>query len=381
MRLLHLSDLHLGKRVNEISMIEDQEYVINQIMRIIDEQKTEGVIIAGDVYDRKDPSTEAVQLFDDFLVRLAKKNQKVFIISGNHDSAERIAFAGRLLKANDIYISPVYDGRVEPIVMEDSYGVINFYLLPFVKPVHVKRFYAESEEINDYTDAIRVAVEQMNIDESARNVLIMHQFVVGAERSDSEEISVGGLDDVNSEVVNMFDYVALGHIHRPQKIQNKEHIRYCGTPLKYSFSEAAHNKVALVVDIKEKGQLQIEEIPLIPLRDMYRIIGSYDEITARDYYDGREFKNGYLEVTLTDENDIPEAIGRLRAIYPNIMRLKYDNTRTRTDSSVGVTERVEEKSQYELFSELFLLQNGKDFSDEQSEYVQSMIEKVWGGDR
>ena len=380
MKLLHISDLHLGKRVNEYSMIEDQEFIIKQILKIIDEQMTDGVIIAGDVYDRKDPSTEAIQLFDEFLVGLHKKNQKIFIISGNHDSAEKIAFAGRLLIDNDIFISPVYNGYIEPVTMEDEYGKLNFYLLPFVKPVHVKRYSDKADEINNYTDAIRVVVDDMDIDSSQRNILVMHQFVTGAQRSDSEEISVGGLDEVSADVIGMFDYVALGHIHGPQKIAQKDNIRYCGTPLKYSFSEMNHKKAALIINVKEKGNIEYEEIPFIPLRDMYSIEGTYDVITSKSFYDGKPFKNGYLEIVLKDETEVPEAMNRLRVIYPYIMKLRYDNTRTRTQSNVGAAQNVEEKSQFELFSELFILQNGVNFSEKQSEYVTAMIEKVWGGD-
>lgn len=373
---MHLSDLHIGKRVNEFPMLEDQKYILKQILRIIDEEKTDGVMIAGDVYDRKEPSTEAVQLFDEFLVQLAKLNQKVFIISGNHDSAERLSYAGRLLSEKDIYISPVYHGEIAPIKMEDAYGEINFYLLPFVKPVNVRQYF-EDEEIANYTDAIRTIIDNLNIDTEKRNVLLMHQFVTGASLCDSEEHSVGGLDDVNVETVEAFDYVALGHIHGPQKI-GRETIRYCGTPLKYSFSEENHKKSVTIVELKEKGKVSVDKIPLVPMRDMKTITGTYEEITARSYYEGEEFKDWYLHIILKEDDDVPEALGRLRAIYPNIMKMNYDNQRTRSLGTVCADEQVKEKTPFELFSELYTMQNGVEMSKEQAEYLQSMIVKIWG---
>ena len=236
MRFIHLSDLHIGKRVNEFPMLEDQEFILTKILNIIDEQKPDGVIIAGDVYDKSVPSAEAVELFDDFLVRLSKRDMKVFVISGNHDSAERIAFGGRLMDKSGIYMSPVYNGKIEPVALSDEFGDVNIYMLPFVKPSNVRRFFPESE-ITSYTDAVKVAIDSMNIDTAKRNILITHQFVTGATRTESEDVSVGGTDNVDVSVFDSFDYVALGHIHRSQKC-GSEYIRYSGTPLKYSFSEA-----------------------------------------------------------------------------------------------------------------------------------------------
>ncbi|MBQ2159762.1 MAG: exonuclease SbcCD subunit D, partial [Oscillospiraceae bacterium] len=215
MKLIHLSDLHLGKRVNEFSMTEDQEYILKRILNVIDAESPDGVLIAGDVYDKSVPSAEAVALFDEFLVRLAARGLKVFVISGNHDSPERIAFGSRIMEKGGVYLSPVYNGKVEPIRLEDDFGEVDLYLLPFVKPAHVRR-YREDAGIQTYTDAVRCAVEDMQIDPSKRNVLVTHQFVTGASRSDSEERSVGGSDNVDAEVFGAFDYVALGHIHSPQ---------------------------------------------------------------------------------------------------------------------------------------------------------------------
>ena len=283
MKILHLSDLHLGKRVNEFSMIEDQEYILTKIIHIIDEQAPEVILIAGDVYDKAVPSAEAVELFDNFLVRLSKRNLKVFVISGNHDSAERIAFGGRLMDKSGIYMSPVYNGIIEPITLTDEFGNVKFYMLPFVKPSNVRRF-CPDQEVTTYTEAVKAAIENMKIDSSERNILITHQFVTGAMRTESEDISVGGTDSVDASVFEGFDYVALGHIHRAQKC-GSEYVRYSGTPLKYSFSEANDVKSVTMIDMKEKGNIELSFMPLTPKRDLVEIKGSYNELTLKSFYE------------------------------------------------------------------------------------------------
>ena len=379
MKFIHLSDLHLGKRVNEFSMLEDQSYILTKIINIMDEQKPDGVIIAGDVYDKSVPSAEAVELFDDFLVRLSKRGLKVFVISGNHDSAERIAFGGRLMNKSGIYMSPVYDGKVEPITLTDAFGDLTVYMLPFVKPSNVRRFYPD-EEITSYTDAVKVAVDSMNIDTSKRNLLITHQFVTGAQRTESEEISVGGTDNVDASVFEHFDYVALGHIHRAQKC-GSEYIRYSGTPLKYSFSEAKDEKNVTVLELKEKGNLSLDFIPLLPKRDMVEIKGSYEELTLKSFWENTSYNEDYIHVTLTDEEDIPDVLTKLRVIYKNIMKLDYDNKRTRTANQINGAEGVKEKTPLEHFSEFYQLQNGQPLSDEQSAFVSNIIEQLWEGEQ
>lgn len=375
MKLIHLSDLHLGKRVNEFSMLEDQQFILTKIINIIDEQKPDGVIIAGDVYDKSVPSAEAVELFDDFLVRLSKRDLKVFVISGNHDSAERIAFGGRLMNKSGIYMSPVYNGKVEPITINDEWGEINVYMLPFVKPTNVRRYYPESEIVT-YTDAVKTAVDGMNIDASKRNILVTHQFVTGALRTESEDISVGGTDNVDASVFADFDYVALGHIHRSQSCTSN-FIRYSGTPLKYSFSEVGDNKSVTVVTIKAKGDITLDFISLTPKRDMVEIKGSYEELTLKSFWENTTYNEDYMHITLTDEEDVPDALARLRVIYKNIMKLDYDNKRTRTINQINGAENVKEKSPFEHFSEFYELQNGQPLSNEQSELVKSIIEQIW----
>ena len=378
MKLIHLSDLHIGKRVNEVSMIEEQEYILNQILEAIDAEQPGAVLIAGDVYDKSVPSAEAVTLFDDFLCRLAEKEQQVFIISGNHDSAERLAFGGRLMEEKGIHLSPVYDGNITPITLTDDHGDIHFWLPPFLKPAHVKRFYPD-EGIESYTDACRVAVEKMGIDPAQRNVILVHQFVTGSSTCDSEEISVGSTDNVDAEVFADFDYVALGHIHGPQNI-GSERIRYCGTPLKYSFSEAKHQKSITVVELGKKGSFQLRTIPLTPLHDLREICGSYDEVTVKSFYENTAVED-YLHITLTDEEDVPEAMARLRVIYPNLMKLTYDNARTRSNAVIDGAVDVQKKSPLQLFGELYEQQNNQPMSEMQSDFMRELIESIWEGEK
>ena len=374
MKLIHLSDLHIGKRVNEVSMIEEQAY----ILAAIDAETPGAVLISGDVYDKSIPSAEAVTLFDDFLCRLAEKQQQVFIISGNHDSAERLAFGGRLMEDKGIHLSPVYNGNIAPITLTDEYGPVHFWLLPFLKPAHVKRFYPD-DGIESYTDACRVAVEKMGIDVSERNVILVHQFVTGCSTCDSEEISVGGTDNVDAEVFSGFDYVALGHIHGPQNI-GSERIRYCGTPLKYSFSEAKHQKSITVVELGEKGSFDLRTIPLTPLHDLREIRGSYDQVTAKSFYENTAVED-YLHITLTDEEDVPEAMARLRVIYPNLMKLTYDNARTRSNAVIDGAVDVRKKSPLQLFGELYEQQNNQPMSEVQNDFMRELIESIWEGEK
>lgn len=374
MKIMHLSDLHIGKKVNEYSMLQDQIYILKEILHIIDDEKVETVIIAGDVYDRSLPPNEALELFDEFLYQLSSRNVNVFVISGNHDSPERISYGGRMMTENKIFLSPVYDGNVKPITLNDDYGEVNFYLLPFVRPADIRRYFPD-ENIENYTDAVKVAIDNMNVDFNERNILVTHQFVTGAELSESEDIIVGGTDNVSGEVFDGFDYVALGHIHREQTV-GKDNIRYCGTPLKYSFSEAKNIKSVTILDFNDKGNIEYSKIPLTPLRDMREIRGTYYELTLKSNYESTNTED-YLHITLTDEEDIPDAIGKLRSIYPNIMKLDYDNLRTRGSGTVDAIENIESKSPFELFADLFKQQNNQDMSEEQEEIMRNLIDKIW----
>ena len=379
MKFLHISDLHLGKRVNEFSMTEDQKYILKQILYIGDQEQTDGVLLAGDIYDKPVPSAEAVQIFDWFLTGLADRGMKVFAVSGNHDSPERVAFGAQLMQGRGVYLSPVYEGDITGIPLQDQYGELSVYLLPFVKPALVRHALENEPEARipeSYQDAVRIAVERMKIDVKKRNLLVAHQFVTGAGRCDSEEASVGGLDNVDGAVFDDFDYVALGHIHSPQSV-GRESIRYCGTPLKYSFSEAEQIKSVTVVEMGEKGNVRISTVPLVPLRDMRKIRGTYLEVTAKSFY--RDFdREDYLQVTLTDEEDVPDALQKLRIIYPNLMRLAYDNSRTRQDREVEAALAVEQKSELELLGEFYELQNNQPMSGEQAAFAEALIRELKG---
>jgi len=378
MKLIHLSDLHIGKRLNEYSMLEDQAYILRQIIKIIDSESPECVIIAGDVYDKSVPSAESVALFDDFLTRLSERRLQVFVISGNHDSPERIAFGARLMDISGIHMSKVYAGKTEPYILRDSYGDVNVYMLPFIKPAHVKQY--TEEPVESYTDAMRIAISEMDPDHSKRNILVTHQFVTGAATSDSEELSVGGSDNVDASVFEGFDYVALGHIHRPQNCSS-ERVRYCGTPLKYSFSEANDVKSVSVVELAEKGSLSVRTVPLTPLRDMVEIRGSYNEIMNKSYYDNTDYRDAYTHITLTDEEDIPDVMGKLRTVYKNIMKLDYDNTRTRQNRVIESDSDIENKTPFELFPDFYELRNNQPMNELQSKYIAELIGEVWEGEK
>lgn len=375
MKLIHLSDLHLGKRVNEFSMAEDQQHILEEILRIIGEEQPKGVLIAGDVYDKSVPAAETVKALDDFLVRLSRMGTRVFLISGNHDSPERVAFGGRLMEESGIHLAPVYDGRVTPIPLEDDHGTVNIYLLSFLKPAIARRFFPEAE-IESYTDALAAAIGAMDIDPGVRNVLVAHQYVTGADRCESEETSVGGLDNVDAAVFEPFDYVALGHLHRPQRV-GRDTVRYCGTPLKYSFSEIRDRKSVTVVELEEKGDVRVRTVPLTPLREMAELRGRYEELTLRDFYEGKGLRDCYVHIILTDEEDIPGAMSRLRVIYPYLMKLDYDNRRTRAGGIMGGTEERERLSPMELLEEFFEKQNGRRMGEEQRTLARELMERVW----
>ncbi|MBQ2752781.1 MAG: exonuclease SbcCD subunit D [Firmicutes bacterium] len=374
MKFIHLSDLHIGKRVNDFSMLEDQKYILEKIADIVKEEKADAVIIAGDIYDKSVPPAEAVRVFDDFLNTLTESVKSVYMINGNHDSAERVAFGARQMEKGGVFIAPVFDGEMKRYTEKDEYGNINLYLLPYIKPVNVRPFFEEGVVTDTYS-AVKAVIDKTSIDKSERNIIVSHQFITGAERSESEEVYVGGSDNVKAEVFDDFDYVALGHLHRPQHIARKE-VRYCGTPLKYSFSEADHNKSVTVVEMKEKGNIEIKTIPLVPLRDMRRLKGTYEYLTEKKNYEGTNVED-YLHITLLDEEEVYDAIGRLRSIYPNIMRIDYENRRTSADNDIGTVDVGSSKSAIELFEELFRLQNNRDFTDSQRELCAEIIEEIW----
>lgn len=375
MKLFHLSDLHIGKRVNEFSMIEDQKYILKRILDLAEEEKPDGIILAGDIYDKQIPSAEAVQVFDEFITRLAGRAIPVFIISGNHDSAERLAFGGRLLNSRGIYLSPVYDGSVTKIPLKDQYGTVWIHLLPFIRPSTVRHvFENEADLVTDVQTAAETVIRHMEIDLKDRNILVAHQFVTGASRCESEDVQVGGLDNIDAAVFTPFDYTALGHIHSPQNV-GTDRIRYCGTPLKYSFSEVDQEKSITVVELEKKGTVRTSLLPLKPLRDMRKLRGTYLELTDRSFYRDMN-REDYIQVTLTDEDDVPDGLQKLRVIYPNIMQLLYDNQRTKTTQEVDAAQAVEKKTEMELFYEFYELQNNQPMTKQQKDFAEQLIREI-----
>lgn len=375
MKLFHLSDLHIGKRVNEFSMIEDQKYILKRILDLAEEEKPDGIILAGDIYDKQIPSAEAVQVFDEFITRLAGRAIPVFIISGNHDSAERLAFGGRLLNSRGIYLSPVYDGSVTKIPLKDQYGTVWIHLLPFIRPSTVRHvFENEADLVTDVQTAAETVIRHMEIDLKDRNILVAHQFVTGASRCESEDVQVGGLDNIDAAVFTPFDYTALGHIHSPQNV-GTDRVRYCGTPLKYSFSEVDQEKSITVVELEKKGTVRTSLLPLKPLRDMRKLRGTYLELTDRSFYRDMN-REDYIQVTLTDEDDVPDGLQKLRVIYPNIMQLLYDNQRTKTTQEVDAARAVEKKTEMELFYEFYELQNNQPMTKQQKDFAEQLIREI-----
>lgn len=377
MKFIHISDLHLGKRLYEFSMLEDQVHILNQIIEIIDGEKPDGVLIAGDVYDKQVPPVEAVQLFDDFLVKLAQRRLEVFVISGNHDSPERIAFGSRIMNASGIHMSPVYDGDITPFTMTDEHGNVNIYMLPFVRPADVRRFCDEDvrESIKTETDAVKTAISKMSVNPAERNIIVSHQAIKGAARSGSEEVVIGNLREIDASAFDAFDYAALGHFHAPQNC-GSEKIRYCGTPLKYSLSELKGKKSVTVVELLEKGNLQCKTVELTPLHELVELRGTYEELTKKSFYDNTTWQEDYTHIILTDEDEIPDVLGKLRVIYHRLLKPDYDNKRTQSDAEIIGAKTVEKKSPLELFEELYEMQNNQSMSDEQLEFVKKMIEET-----
>lgn len=376
MKFLHLADLHLGKRYNELSLIDDQKYILDEILKIAANEQPDGLIIAGDIYDKSVPSAEAVELLNDFLNGLAALKIQVFMVSGNHDSPERIAFGESFMGQSGVHISPVYDGSLKRVTLTDEYGEVNVYLLPFIKPATVRRFF-ENETIDSYTAAVKAVLGRAELDNVARNILVAHQFVTGSVSSGSEEFNVGDIGNVDASVFDGFDYVALGHVHGAQNVAG-ERVRYSGTPLVYSLSEAKSQKSVTVVELKEKGDLNLSEIPLKPVRGVVEIRGTYEQLTKRAYYENTTLPNDLVHVVLTDEEEVPDALGKLRIIYPFVMSLRYDNRRTREQARLQLDDGVPARTPFELFSALFKAQNNAEMSGEQSEFVRGLIEKVWG---
>lgn len=380
MKLMHLSDLHLGKRLNEFSLLEDQSFILQQLVELVRSEQPDCVLLAGDIYDKPVPPAEAVTLFDDFLNKLAQLTT-VCVTSGNHDSAERLAFGAQLMREGGVHFCGLYTGEPQCVTLQDAYGSVHIYLLPFLKPAHVRHCLppTEAEQVTTYHEALRCAVERLHINAAERNVLVAHQFVTGAQTAGSEAVNVGGVDNIGAEVFAAFDYTALGHIHKAQNV-GSERVRYSGTPLKYSFAEWQQEKSVTLVELGEKGSVSVTALPLAPLRDLRKLRGSYEELMSREFYDelpkdSDGLLRDFYHLTLTDEEDVPDAVQKLRSVYKNLLQLEYDNKRTRTDNAIEGAERVVEKSPLELMEEFYQLQNNQALSEKQRAYLQGLLEK------
>ena len=380
MKLMHLSDLHLGKRLNEFSLLEDQSFILQQLVELVRSEQPDCVLLAGDIYDKPVPPAEAVTLFDDFLNKLAQLTT-VCVTSGNHDSAERLAFGAQLMREGGVHFCGLYTGEPQCVTLQDAYGSVHIYLLPFLKPAHVRHCLppTEVEQVTTYHEALRCAVERLHINAAERNVLVAHQFVTGAQTAGSEAVNVGGVDNIGADVFADFDYTALGHIHKAQNV-GSERVRYSGTPLKYSFAEWQQEKSVTLVELGEKGRVSVTALPLAPLRDLRKLRGSYEELMSKDFYDelpkdSDGLLRDFYHLTLTDEEDVPDAVQKLRSVYKNLLQLEYDNKRTRTDNAIEGAERVVEKSLLELMEEFYQLQNNQALSEKQRAYLQGLLEK------
>ena len=374
MKIAHISDLHLGKQLYSFSLTEDQEYILNKIVSVIKEQKVEVLLIAGDIFDKNVASLDGIKLFRKFLNDLVKNQIAVMIISGNHDSPERLTFGAEFMKSHKLYFSKVYDGTIEPVILQDEYGPVNFYLLPFIRPAEVKHFFPD-EQIKSYEDAVKLAVKNLNIDKAQRNIILSHQAIINAQTCDSEESIIGGLDTISADIYNDFDYCALGHIHTPQKI--RDNVIYCGSPLKYSTSEMKKDKSMPIIELGEKGKIEINYEPLIPLRDIREIKAKFYEIiemAKKDPYN----KEDYINIILTDENETMDALSTLRESYPNIIHLSYENSSTQNTANLDDIVFDNKTSPLELFEDFFENRGGRQLTSEEKDFMQNLIEKIWG---
>ena len=374
MKIMHLGDLHIGKTVCGYSMLDDQRYILDQIIDIAKSQSVSTVLIAGDVYDRSVPPVEGTALLEDFLTRLSDMGLKVLIISGNHDSAERLSFGSPLMKSNGIFIAKKYSGTVEKVTLSDEHGDIDFYLLPFIYPAIVREHFPNTE-IKTYNDAVKAVISSINLNKENRSVIISHQFVTGALVSDSEQVSVGGIDEVSAEIYSDFDYAALGHIHRPQKMASN--LYYSGSILKYSLSEANFDKSVPIITLEEKGNTKIEFVPLRPLRDVREIKGKYEELMSPDYYNSIK-TDDYIFACLTDEIPVPDAAAKLRSVYPYIMNISYDNITTQHIADVELKAEARlETDPLTLINDFYTSVMNKDMSEEQRKLILSLTEEIW----
>lgn len=375
MKFAHLADLHIGKRLYEYSLIDNQRDILNIIVGLIKKYNVDGVVISGDIYDKSVPPIDAVEIMDEFLSALTELDIFIIIIGGNHDSVARLSFGSRILEKSRVFISPSFNGNIEKVELSDEFGDINFYLLPYIRPINVKRVYDDFSGDN-FTEALKFVMDKINPDKSLRNVLVSHQFVTGAQKSDSEELYVGGSENVDYTLFDDFDYVALGHLHMPQNV-GRETVRYAGTPLKYSFSEISHKKSMTIVDMKEKGNVEIQEIPLVSAWELIELRGSLNELISNPITSSVD-KKSFVKITLTDEVLKNDALDILKNFYPYIVSIGYDNSMTRDNNIVQSTKVLKEQDPQQIVEELFVQQNNREMNAVERELINKLVKKVWG---
>ena len=385
MKFFHLSDLHIGKQLHRYNLKEDQQVILKEVITYAKELRPDAIVIAGDIYDKSVPSAEAVNVFDEFLTDLSEITPEIpiLIISGNHDSPDRLKYASEILKRHHIYLAGNVPERpeehIEKVTLHDAYGEVDFYLLPFMKPAYVRNIFVD-ETPETYLDAVREIIKREKIDyKDKRNVLVSHQFYVGEkaespETCDSEVFSVGGIDNVDIGSVKEFDYVALGHLHGAQCI-GKPEIRYCGTLLKYSVSESTQNKSLTVVTLKAKGEKpEIENYPLHPLRDVRKKKGTLDEIIKEAQ---ETEKDDYISITLTDEIDPYKPKEQLERIFSHILEIRVDNQRTRTKLK-EMDEELVMKDPFTSFAEFYKEMQGREMNGEEETIMKEIFDKAKG---
>lgn len=376
MRFFHIADLHIGKTLNNYSLLEDQQYILSQILQLAQTHKPDAVVIAGDVYDRSVPSEQAVRLFDQFINELNALDITVAAIAGNHDSHTRLGAGSRIMQKAGVHICGDFNGLPAKITLEGKQGPVDFHLLPYISPLHARRYYPDAQ-INCYNDGLKTVMEHVQLQKDRPNVLVAHQFVISGttspEISDSELRSVGGLDEVDAGLFSGFNYVALGHLHKPQKM-GSGNVYYSGSPLKYSFSERGHKKSLNMVDISA-DVAEINQLELTPLRDLRQITGTIEDILENSKQELPNSKQDYLKIILTNSLEVPDAAGKLRSVYPNLMEINYSNTRTQ-NSAYGEDEpKLEGKTPEQLFAEFYTLQNGEPPAQEQMEILRELLEQ------
>lgn len=380
MKFIHTSDLHIGRRLGEFSLIDDQRAALEQLLALIRTEKPDALMLSGDIYDKTVPSSEAVALFDDFLTSAAELTQ-ILMISGNHDSPERIAFGGRLMEKSGVHVCGVYDGETHCVTFADAWGEVHVYLLPFIRPADVRRYFPD-DDTDSYNSAFGTAINALHVDPTQRNVILSHQFVTGGIRSESETVSVGGTDAVDLAHLSRFDYAALGHLHRAQTCRTENGsgtVRYSGSPAAYSISEADDEKSVTVITLCEKGTCTVDVRPLTPYRKIYRLRGAYADVMALDFYRDTDYRVSYIQMILTDETDVPDALYRLRTVYPYLLRLEYDNSRTRAQQSFEALPDGDDAELHPeaLFSAFYRMQNGADMDEDMTAYLRQMIARLW----